>query len=118
MGNRGAARTLRSATAARAATHVGEPDADTRSSGRTEVDHRRTVCAVGHERCLRISVSEVLAVRSGTEVVELAVREGEEDRRARWERARHLAVDRNAGLGLERQGGADDGVCVEKRRLY
>src|SRR3954454_318924 len=89
-----------------------------RSRSGAEVDDRRTVRAVGDERCLRIGVSEVLAVRGRAEVVELAVAEGQEDRSSRGERARHLAIDRDAGLGLQRQGGADGRARIEERRPY
>src|SRR4051812_10022367 len=89
-----------------------------RPGGGAEVDDRRTVCAVGHERCLRIGVSEVLAVRGRAEVAELAVAEGQEDRSSRGECARHLAIDRDAGLGLQRQRGADARAGIEERRPY
>src|SRR3954463_3567281 len=89
-----------------------------RSRSGAEVDDRRTVRAVGDERCLRIGVSEVLAVRGRAEVAELAVAEGQEDRSSRGERARHLAIDRDAGLGLQRQGGADGRARIEERRPY
>src|SRR4051812_31364846 len=89
-----------------------------RSRSGAEVDDRRTVRAVGDERCLRIGVSEVLAVRSRAEVAELAVAEGQEDRSSCGERARHLAIDRDAGLGLQRQGSADGRARIEERRPY